>query len=140
MSVRHQWSHYTAATLHKRLCEKIKLTPWCDQKSFVKNINVESHIYLDLLERSLNATYPCIADATVHVLTKGYNLPCQLSVKLTCFYFFIVCDVPGNISKDIIQSSPSSKLIVDHINTENWILHSLHFTREMPPANRFEIR
>lgn len=110
MSVRHQWSHYTAATLHKRLCEKIKLTPWCDQKSFVKNINVESHIYLDLLERSLNATYPCIADATVHVLTKGYNLPRQLSVKLTCFYFFIVCDVPSNISKDIIQSSPSSKL------------------------------
>ena len=73
-------------------------------------MNVESHIYLDLLERSLNATYPCNADATVHVLTKGYNLPCQLSVKLTCLHFFIVCDVPGNISKDIIQSSPSSKL------------------------------
>lgn len=63
-------------------------------------MNVESHIYLDLLERSLNATYPCNADATVHVLTKGYNLPCQLSVKLTCSHFFIVCDVPGNISKE----------------------------------------
>lgn len=69
----------------QRLCEKLNCHPGVIHFFFF--INVDSQMNSALLERSSNATieYPCITDGSC-VNELEYNLPCQNSVKLTCFH------------------------------------------------------